>query len=160
MPNCINCNSVIEGDSNLCLTCNAPPFIKAIPKVKSNTLKVMCVLTIVGSLFAIARAILYEVIANSHDGNDEYIRGWIYGISSVMTIIGAIWMLQKDKTGLTIYTVGQIIYILTVIWATIIYTNMGNGIAEVALVISMIFLIPSIFFLLIYWTSSIRSQLT
>lgn len=160
MSICINCNSLLEKNINVCPTCGTLRESKSIPVQKTNftLLNVLCVLTIIGSFFTIGRALLYEAIAHAAD-NEEYIRGWIYGLSSVITIIGAVLMKRKEKSGLLTYTIGQSIYILTVIWATSIYSSAGDGFAEITLVISMIFLIPSLFFLGIYWSQSIRSQL-
>lgn len=159
MSNCINCKNLLDVSSKFCPTCGTNQESKSISvqKTGATKLKVLCVLTIIGSFFTIGRALLYEAIAHSTN-NDEYIRGWVYGISSIVTIIGAISMLNKKETGLITYTIGQTVYILTVIWATIVYTSMKHGFGGISIIISLMFLIPSIFFLWIYWTQPIRKQ--
>jgi hypothetical protein len=160
MSICINCKSSLEEKDSFCPTCGFNQVRTSIPIEKTGAmlLRILCVLTILGSFFTIGRAILYEAIANVAD-NDEYIRGWIYGLSSIVTFIGALLMFNEKRSGLITYSIGQSVYIITVIWATSIYVSVGHGVGQVAFAVSMMFMIPSILFLWMYWTKSIRSQL-
>ena len=161
MTNCINCKNLLNVSSTICPTCGSDQESKSIPvqKKTSTKLKILCALTILGSIFTIGRALLYEIIAHSTN-NDEYIRGWIYGLSSIATIIGAIQMLNKKETGLITYTIGQTVYLLTVIWAASVYVSLMHNDIIFLIIISMTFMIPTIIFLWLYWTQSIRSQLS
>ena len=118
----------------------------------------MCVLTIIGSVFTIGRAYLYETVSMM-DGHSNYIRGWIYAGSAVGTLVGAIMMIQKKLNGLYIYSAFQGIYIITVLVASFSYSDKGNSASLLASGIAMFFLLPSILFLILYWTNMIKKQL-
>lgn len=131
---------------------------------KSTLLIILCVLTIVGSIFTICRAFLYEVVAHM-DSDTNYIRGWIYAISSIGTLIGAVMMINGKMRGLYLYSCFQLIYIITVIIATFSYTDLFRSdldmnLSYLSLSIAMFFLVPSVVFLCLYWTRSIKGQLS
>ena len=157
MNKCIKCGVAQNENQEFCHVCGQnqfekPPQSAALPTGSSTFLTILCVFTIIGSLFGMARGFLYEIVAAAAD-NETYIRGWIYGFTNLGTLIGAILMLQKSKTGLYVYSVAQGIYIITVLFATLVYT--GNelfaGAEEMAFIISVGFLIPSILFPILYW---------
>lgn len=152
MKSCIACNAEIEDEFNFCKICGTNQNELQNDLIKGNTtfLTLLCILTIVGSLFGIARGWIYEIVSTI--GNDGYFRGWIYIITNIGTLIGAIIMLNRKKIGLQLYTVSQSIYILTVIFATIVYESSYFG--GFALAISMLFLVPSILFLILYWQNT------
>ena len=120
---------------------------------------ILCVGTIIGSIFGILRAWLYEAVAHAAD-NAEYIRGWIYAIANIGTLTGAVMMLQRKLLGLHIYTVSQVVYIGSVIYTTFIYSDEFDGAGELAFVISLLFLLPSILFLVLYWLDVNRRVLS
>ena len=157
MKSCISCNAKIEEEFNFCKTCGSNQNLQSNDLIKSNTtyLIILCILTIVGSLFGIVRGWIYELVSSF--GNDGYFRGWIYIITNVGTLVGAIMMLKRNKSGLHIYTISQIAYVLTVIYATIIYESSDFG--GFALLFSMLFLAPSIVFLILYWQNNIIKYL-
>ena len=72
-------------------------------------------------------------------------------------------MLQRKLNGLFVYTVFQIVYIITVVIASFSYgdalDNWGGDAYYLASGIAMFFLIPSVIFLVLYWTDKIKSQL-
>lgn len=152
MKSCIACNAEIEEGFNFCKICgsNQKAHQNDLIKNKGMFLTVLCVLTIIGSIFGIARGWLYELVSTV--GNDDYFRGWIYIFANIGTLAGAILMLKRKKTGLHLYTVFQSVYILTVIYATIIYEV--SDFEGLAIVLSMFFLIPSIIFVILYWQNS------
>lgn len=151
---------------NFCPNCGQDQHSKNITAQKSSTtfLTVLCILTIVGSVFTILRSVLYEMISMM-DSNSNYIRGWIYAGSSIGTLIGAILMLQKKLKGLYLYSVFQAIYIITVLFATFVYGDIfkesgrNNEMSTLAFTIAMFFLVPSIFFLVSYWKNPIKKHL-
>ena len=149
MKSCIACNAEIEEGFNFCKICgsnqNAPQ--NNVIKKDSALITVLCILTIIGSLFGILRGWLYELVSTV--GHNDYFRGWIYIFANIGTLVGAILMLKRKKSGLNLYTVFQSIYILTVIYATIVYEV--SDFEGLAIVLSMFFLIPSIVFLILYW---------
>lgn len=154
MKNCINCNQEITEETNFCDFCGVDQTTKRNAS-NSTFITVLCVLTIVGSVFTMWRGLLYEAVAGVAD-NDEFIRGWIYIISSVGTFSGAIFMLNKKINGLYIYTFSQVIYLITVVYATIIYVDDFGGFA---LIISSMFFVPSVGFLIAYWSEGVKRQL-
>lgn len=151
--NCITCNKELVNKDNFCQSCGQDQRIQT-PQVNSNStatfLYILCTLTILGSLFGIARGWLYEMVSGL-DNDTDYFRGWIYIITNIGTLIGAIMMINKKISGLHIYTVSQGLYILTVIYATISYDDVFKGANAFALGISALFLIPAIAFLIFYW---------
>ena len=157
MKSCIACNGEIEVGFNFCKICGTNQNVEQNDLIKTNTtfFTILCVLTIVGSLFGIARGWIYELVSTM--GDDGYYRGWIYIITSIGTLAGAIMMLKKELKGLYLYSVSQGVYILTVIYTTILYeTSEFEGFA---LIISMLFLVPAIVFLILYWQTMFKKHL-
>ncbi len=156
MTNCKKCNQIIPEDANFCASCGAGFRGKNATDRNgaSSFLKALCILTIMGSLFTIGRALLYEMFSEL-DHTSDYIRGWIYAGTAIGTIIGAVLMMQQKLNGLYMYTVFQVIYIITVLVAVFSYGEFSN----VAFIVALFFLIPSITFLILYWTNMIRKDL-
>lgn len=168
MTNCKRCNQQMDGETNFCPTCGEDQRTNNIIQQKSNAtfLIVLCVLTIIGSVFTIGRAYLYEMVSMM-GGESNYIRGWIYAGSSIGTLAGAIMMIQRKLNGLYIYSTFQGIYIITVLVASLSYSDAfgsfdrsGNAASLLASGIAMFFLLPSILFLILYWTNMIKKHLT
>jgi hypothetical protein len=153
MKKCKNCNQELSKELNLCPSCGAEQSANM-----ESWLILLCVLTIIGSVFTIGRALLYELVSSMSHGSD-YSRGWTYAGSAIGTIIGAILMLKKKLIGLYTYSFFQIIYIITVIIATFSHSNTSGATSDWVFGISMLFLIPSIIFLILYWTKMIRKHL-
>ena len=111
MKSCIACDAKIEVEFNFCKICGTNQTVQQNDLVKSNTtfLTILCILTIGGSLFGIARGWIYEIVSTV--GNDGYYRGWIYIITNIGTLVGAIMMLKrKKKWSLFIYRFTGCIY--------------------------------------------------
>ena len=164
MTNCKRCNQQMDEGTNFCPTCGEDQRANNVNQQKSNAtfLMILCVLTIIGSIFTIARAYLYEMVSmigGELGGNSNYIRGWIYACSSIGTLVGAIMMLNRKLNGLYIYSAFQIIYIVTVIIASFSYGDTFKGATALASGIAMFFLLPSILFLVLYWTNIIKKHL-
>jgi hypothetical protein len=123
-------------------------------KRNATFLMVLCVLTIIGSVFTIGRAYLYEMVSTM-GVHSNYIHGWIYTGSSVGTLAGAIMMIKRKLDGLNIYSASQGIYIITVLVAYFSYndafSNSGGGNKALFLAsgIALFFLVPSILFLIL-----------
>jgi hypothetical protein len=164
MTNCIRCNQNLERETNFCPNCGEDQSLNEVTREKSNAsfLIVLCTLTIIGSIFTIARAYLYEMVAMMDSGFD-YVRGWIYAGSGIGTLIGAVLMIQRKLLGLYVYSIFQVIYIITVIVASFSYGNVmeeyGDEINLIASAIAMFFIIPSLAFLGLYWTNMVRKHL-
>lgn len=159
MEKCIRCNTPIETGTSFCPACGADQRFGPGANQSSVLLIVLCVLTLVGSVFQLFRGMLYELVAAA-DNNSEYIRGWIYSITAVVTIIGAIMMLQKQLKGLYVYTAGQVIYLLTCFWATSVYMNDPDfGGEGIVIAISSLFIIPAIIFLIVFWGNECKRVL-
>lgn len=158
MKLCIACSAEIEEEINFCKNCGVHQTVQQKDLIISptTTLKILCILTIIGSIFGIARGWVYELISNIGE-NDEYFRSWIYIITNVGTLVGAILMLERKKRGLHLYTISQSIYILTVIYTTFVYGDLHMN--EFVLGVSMLFLVPSILFLILYWQNNTRMHL-
>jgi len=166
MTNCKRCNGQMDEETNFCPICGEDQRANIVNQQKSNAsfLIVLCVLTIIGSVFTIGRAYLYEMVSMM-DEHSNYIRGWIYAGSAVGTLAGAIMMMQRKLNGLYIYSAFQGIYIITVLVASFSYSDAfgshgkGNEASLLASGIAMFFLLPSILFLILYWTNMIKKHL-
>ena len=165
MTNCKRCNEPMHEETNFCPKCGEDqrnPNTVNPQKSNATFLMVLCVLTIIGSVFTIGRAYLYEMVSMMDDSSN-YVRGWVYAGSAVGTLVGAILMIQRKLTGLYVYTVSQIIYILAVIVASLSYGDefgkFGDEATFLASAIAMFFLLPSILFLILYWTNMVKKHL-
>jgi hypothetical protein len=171
MTNCKRCNQQMDEEINFCPTCGEDKrgnFVSQQQHQKSKPffLIFLCVLTIIGSVFTIGRAYLYEMVSMM-DGHSNYFRGWIYAGSAIGTLIGAIMMTQRKLKGLYVYSVFQVIYIITVIIASFSYGDAfgvenelaTSGANALASAVAIFFLIPSILFLVLYWTNMIKKYL-
>lgn len=156
MSHCIRCNEPLPETTFYCPRCGASQK-GSLPVL----LIVMCALTIVGSVGSMMRSILYTAIETSVDDTHEMIPGWIFLLTGVGTMAGAIMMLMRKKTGLYAYSVFQVLYIgavLSTIFA--VEGKAGSDIPnELTFAISMSFLIPSMVFLGVYWLPMCRKSL-
>jgi hypothetical protein len=162
MKLCIACNTPLVDQSNFCPNCGADQKISlanATVKEPATFLVALCVLTILGSVFGIARGFIYEVVSELDSGGNYY-RGYIYILTNIGTLVGAIIMLRRRLSGLYIYTACQIIYILTVFGASLSYDDLFDGSGVIASGISALFLVPSIVFLILYWLNMNRKHLS
>lgn len=159
MEKCIRCNTPLESGTSFCPVCGADQRFNPGANQSSVMLIILCILTLVGSVFQLFRGMLYELVAAA-DNNSEYIRGWIYSITAIVTIIGAIMMLQKQLKGLYVYTAGQAIYLLTCFWATSVYLeDVTDSDRILVWIISSIFIIPAIIFMILFWMDECKRVL-
>lgn len=160
MKQCISCNYQIEEEGE-CPHCDVMVTENLITSKKKRNrvfLIVLCVFTIIGSLFGILRGIFYQDVITSNG----YDRGWTYIAANLGTMIGAILMIYNKKvSGLYVYSICQILYLYTVWVASNSYTDVKylGDLSELASFISMVFLIPSILFLILYWLPINRKHL-
>ena len=157
MKKCIRCNQPIENVLNFCPTCGEDQ--RGENTSNATFLIVLCIFTIIGSVFTMGRAFFYEMISVL-DESHTYLRGWVYFASAIGTIVGAFMMIQKKIRGLYIYSIFQIIYILTVIIASFSYGSPGEVMGVLAIGMSMFFIVPSILFLVLYWTDIVKRNLS
>lgn len=159
MRTCRRCNATLDEATNFCPVCGTDQRFASRETESSTLLIVLCILTIIGSVFQLFRGMLYELVAAA-DNNEEYIRGWIYSITAIVTIVGSIMMLQKQLNGLYVYTAGQAIYLLTCFWATSAYMyDPDFGGEGIVLAVASVFIIPAIIFLIVFWTDPCKRVL-
>ncbi|WP_298512843.1 zinc ribbon domain-containing protein [uncultured Kordia sp.] len=166
MKNCIACNQPIAAEVKFCPHCGAkqPSQTANIPNTAEQEAQakpptiiiILAVLTICGSLFGIGRALLYDLFGSATNDDSIRIRAIIYVVTSVGTILGAVFMLLKQRKGLYIYTVFQVIYIATVIYAASAHSHKDENLSSAMLVF---FVVPAILFLILYWLKDIRKHL-
>jgi hypothetical protein len=133
----------------------------------SAILATLCVLTLIGSAFTILRAIVYFTISSFGGAGETWadlmnVRGSLYLLTSIGTIIGAVKMLNKEMLGLHVYTVSQVIYLITVFFALSYYldkfkSNFGDQ--SFAIMLVMFFVVPSVVILALYWTQMAKQHL-
>ena len=130
----------------------------------SAILNTLCVLTLIGSVFTILRGIVYFTISSGGGGawaDLMNVRGSLYLLTSIGTIIGAVKMLNKEMLGLHVYTVSQVIYLINIFFALSYYldefkSNFGD---QFAIIVVMFFVVPSVVILALYWTQMARQHL-
>jgi len=152
MKNCIRCTQEIDNNVNFCPKCGASQ-----KNDNPTFLIVLCVMTILGSLFVMARGFLYEMFSTIGD-NENYNRGWIFFLTGIGTLVGALLMLKRKILGLYIYSGFQIFYILTVCYTASVYDD-DDLTNLISIGIAGFFIIPSIVILLLYWTRTCRKYL-
>jgi hypothetical protein len=124
-------------------------------------LTILCVFTIFGSVFTVLRAFVY--VSFGIEETAMIMRVLSYIFTSIGTTIGAVKMLKKDEAGLMIYSVSQVIYIITVFFALSHYIKELGGLfgggTGFATSVAMLFIVPSILILFIYWLPDTRKHL-
>lgn len=160
MDICINCNTALNPKDRFCQVCGTSRYGYQ-SRQQEIILTVLCILTIIGSVLQIIRGLFYETVSQAAD-NHEYFRGWIYALTAVVTLAGAIMMISKKLYGLYVYTAGQAVYLLTTLYATSVYTSddqMGD-MSAIAIFISSLFIIPAVVMLILFWIPANRRSLS
>ena len=126
-------------------------------KQTSSTLLVLCILTLVGSVFVLLKGLIgYTILIDSNGTRSE---SGIQVINSVYiiefltcfgTIAGAILMLTGKKLGLVIYLIASIVYILlTFVFALFCFFSIVGILVGL---LQFVYLAISIVFLVLYLT--------
>lgn len=164
MKKCISCSVDLKDDDIFCGTCGEEQGLfvdetspKKIVSRSKDFIVVLCILTLVGSFFGMFRGLFYQLIAGEAN-NDEYYRGLIFFITNLGTIVGAILMLNKSKIGLYIFSGFQVLYLIMVLLTSLVYFD-DDVSAILAFMLAMIFFLPSLAFLIMYWLPQNRSVL-
>jgi hypothetical protein len=126
-------------------------------KQTSSTLVVLCILTLLGSVFILLKGFIgYFILADSNDTRSEggilfiNLVYFIEFLTCIGAILGAIIMLVGKKIGLVIYAISSILYILlTAAFAVFCFFSIIG--IPVGL-LQFLYLIPSILFLILYIT--------
>jgi len=126
-----------------------------IPTKRSNSLIALCILTILGSLFFIFKGLFsYAFLASSNQDRSDVAIAFIDGVylvellSCIGCIISAIFMLKGKKSGLLLYQISNITYIiLTFLFALFCFLSLVG--IPVGL-LQFLYLVPSILFLFLY----------
>lgn len=125
---------------------------------ESAMLTVLCVITILGSIFGVLRGMTYNSLAGmAHESG--YLRGWGYILSNAGTLTGAITMLCRSIVGLYLYTFAQVGYILLVLFSTYVVFGQGELMGPFSALVGAFFWLPSVVFLVLYWLPVTRRGL-
>jgi len=129
--------------------------MNSLAKKRPLTLVVLCLLTIIGNLLLILKAILtYYVLDSTSSDRREYavvlidVFFTLEIISCVGSILGAIIMLSGKRVGLTVYQVSSVLYIL--ITLLLAFFSLLSIVDIPLAFLQYIYLIPSIVFFLLY----------
>ncbi|MCG9911923.1 MAG: hypothetical protein MH137_11540 [Flavobacteriales bacterium] len=127
----------------------------AVSKPRSHLLPVLCVLTIWGNLLIILKGLFtYYALYSTNDDRREgaiLLINVFYALellTCVGSILGAVIMLNGKKTGLILYQISSIAYMVITFVFTIIcfFSIIGIPVAF----LQIIYLIPSIIFFILY----------
>lgn len=154
MKSCINCSVVLKDDDIFCGSCGEEQnlFLEKSQPIRNKAkdfITVLCILTLVGSFFGMFRGLFYQFVADAGN-NDTYYRGLIFFIANLGTMAGAIMMLNRSKIGLYIFTGFQSLYLIMVIITSLVYFEDEES-AVLSFMLAMIFFLPSLAFLIMYW---------
>jgi hypothetical protein len=124
-------------------------------KQTSSTLVLLCILTLLGSVFILLKGLIgYFILADSNATRSESgilfinLVYFIEFLTCIGAIVGAIIMLIGKKAGLWIYAISSILYILlTVSFAVFCFISVIG--IPVGL-LQFLYLLPSILFLILY----------
>ena len=124
-------------------------------KQTSSTLLVLCILTLVGSVFVLLKGLIgYAILIDSNGTRSEsgiLLINSVYVIEFLTcfgTIAGAILMLTGKKLGLVIYLIASIVYILlTFVFALFCFFSIVGILVGL---LQFIYLAFSIVFLVLY----------
>jgi hypothetical protein len=126
-------------------------------------LYVLCAITIASSVFGIMRGYFYELVSMA--GDEVYWRGWAYMATNVGCLVGAIFMIQRKRLGLYLYTGSSVLYMATVVYASAHHLGSNpaddpNPVVFIGVMsVAGLFLIPSLIFLGLYWLDINRKSL-
>lgn len=126
-----------------------------IPTQRSNSLIALCILTILGSLFFMLKGLFsYAFLASSNHDRSDVAIAFIDGVylvellSCIGSILSAIFMLKGKKSGLLLYQISSITYIiLTFLFALFCFLSLVG--IPVGL-LQFLYIVPSILFLFLY----------
>ena len=159
MKNCPVCNNPLSDTATYCPVCTAeqtPVSPEKETDYNSIFLKVLCILTIIGSSFGLIS--IPVSLSLTEDYPAEKLPEAIIGLTMVLSLIkiaAAVMMLKKKLLGLHIYTgaavvaLGQALYMIIAANETNI-TGLLSGVLDIGVIIV---------FLIMYWLPVNRRQL-
>ncbi|MCE2713270.1 MAG: hypothetical protein LW688_12155 [Cryomorphaceae bacterium] len=124
-------------------------------KRPSSSLNVLCILTLIGSVFILLKGLItYFILVDSNDTRSESgilfinLVYFLEFMSCIGSIVGAILMLSRKKAGLVVYLISSILYIaLTTVFAIFCFFSIiGIPVG----ILQFFYLAPAILFLILY----------
>ena len=171
MKQCNECSTVLNENVNFCPNCGYNFYLsekkednnnnKSEKKISFSFLQILCALTILGSFFS-----LYNLPNLSSYGDDSGILFFSSLIGNLGTISGAIFMLKNRKDGLSLYSLGQLIYLLSAVAFAIILSKTefrlllnSDYSSQVAKNYTMMWIFIPVVFTILYWLPVNRRNL-
>jgi len=162
MKYCKHCGATLTDDAAaFCSSCGTNQYDVSEPGISEKTnnmggaaLVTLCILTILGSVLGILRGLFFEAIASGNDFGHNNSLGYASAFFNVGTLMGAVLMLNRKLTGFWLYAASQIVCIVLVILKTAEFDDMighSGGYGNIALLISLLFIVPYALFLLLYF---------
>lgn len=124
-------------------------------KRPSSSLNVLCILTLIGSVFILLKGLItYFILVDSNDTRSESgilfinLVYFLEFMSCIGSFVGAILMLSRKKAGLVVYLISSILYIaLTTVFAIFCFFSIiGIPVG----ILQFFYLAPAILFLILY----------
>ncbi|MEM6718176.1 MAG: hypothetical protein AAF611_02570 [Bacteroidota bacterium] len=126
---------------------------------------ILGVLTILGSLILMTYFLFFYSLASAasdfaSDITNQNVEilpflSYLYAPACIGTLIGAVMMITKKKKGLMLYTICQITFILVYI-----INNVSFAFAGEFFTYTLLLLVPSVLFLVLYWSKDIKKHLS
>ena len=159
MSHCNQCGNPLQPNVKFCSSCGVAVHPSAPSSGVLSKLRVLCILSIIGSILGILRGVVYDSLS----GDDEYWRGIAFALLNAGTLIGALMMLiSRKRMGLNIYAIFQASYLALSLFTTFVYLGeAGSDEAGVFIVltISACFILPSAAFLYFYTRPDLKAEL-
>ena len=165
MKYCTNCGvSVLDENAKFCSACGAPqtaiePNLHHKQNEGNNAARVtLCILTILGSILGILKGLFVEAFYSQNYGigqGQQLPFGYASALFNLGTLVGAVLMLNKMKTGYINYIAFQWANISTVtfwaVYSTYFINNYpGQSSQPFFFLLASVTVIPSLVFMALY----------
>ncbi|HEY6160655.1 MAG TPA: zinc ribbon domain-containing protein [Bacteroidia bacterium] len=153
MNYCPHCGTALEPASRFCSACGAdlqPVESSAMQKSDPAGLTTLCILSLVGSIFGLFRSWIYASLSIAISHNEDW-RTWGFIAMNLLTMTGAALMIARRMNGLYIYTAGQVGYLFLTLYTTFHISSEVHELSGLAIMLSMVFFLPALSFLILFW---------
>ena len=145
---------MLTDDAAVCYVCNTNQnsgfeAFEAKPKVNDTFLKVLCILTIVGTTLSLVLVPFSWGAVEAYGVESLKIAAFIGIFVEIGKLTGAILMLKHKLMGLYTYSAASVVGMIVTLWSTFTVSSpLGSGFATIMSFASLLFPVA---FLVMYW---------
>lgn len=154
MKNCFSCDNMLTDDAAYCYVCSTHQnsgfeAFEAKPKVNDTFLKVLCILTIVGTTLSLVLVPFSWGAVEAYGVESLKIAAFIGIFVEIGKLTGAILMLKHKLMGLYTYSAASVVGMVATLWSTFtVSSTLGGTFAAIMSFSSLLFPVA---FLVMYW---------